>query len=266
MGELDGRVAVVSGGASGIGLASARALAAAGAAVAVADRDSAALDRALAELPGGADAHLGSVVDVADEVAVGAFAARAHERFGSVDIVVTAAGIQTYGDAVSTPATELRRVIDVNFIGTFLFVGATLPYLRQSGHGSIVLVSSVQSMATQTSVAAYSSTKGALNALARTLAVDEGPRGIRANAVLPGSVDTPMLRASARLFSDGSDDGAAALVEEWGRAHPLGRAARPEEIGEVVAFLASDRASFVSGASIPVDGGLLARLPVGTAG
>ncbi|WP_431278177.1 SDR family NAD(P)-dependent oxidoreductase [Leifsonia poae] len=269
MNDLSGRVAVVSGGASGIGLASARALAEAGASVAIADLDGQTLERALESLSssGSADGergdHLALVTDVTDEASIARFIAAVLDRFGRIDIAVTAAGIQTYGDVAATTAADLHRVLDANFAGTFLFVAGALPSIRNSDHGSIVLVSSVQSTASQAKVAAYSSTKAALNALARSLAVDEGPHGVRANAVLPGSVDTPMLRASARKFSDGTDAQVEALVEQWGRSHPLGRVAQPEEVAAAVVFLASDRASFISGASLPVDGGLLAGLAVG---
>ena len=125
-----------------------------------------------------------------------------------------------------------------------------------------MIVSSVQALATQTDVAAYTATKGALNALARSMAIDEAAHGVRVNAVCPGSVDTPMLRHSAGLFSDGTPDGIELTVAGWGRSHPLGRVAQPSEVAEVICFLASPRASFVTGEDIRVDGGLLAGLAV----
>src|SRR5690606_28944208 len=116
-----------------------------------------------------------------------------------------------------------------------------------------------QGIATQNNVVGYAMTKGGLNAMCRALANDEAPHGVRVNAVLPGSVDTPMLRTAAADWSDGTPEGVEQLVADWGLMHPLGRVAQPREIGNVCAFLASDDASFVTGAEIRVDGGLLAR-------
>lgn len=154
-------------------------------------------------------------------------------------------------------------MLDVNVKGCFLTVKHALPHLRASrGGGSIVIVSSVQAHACQSAVAAYTASKAALNALARSIAVDEAAHGVRANAVCPGSIDTPMLRSAARRFSDGTDAGEDALVRDWGLMHPLGRVGTAAEVAEVIAFLASGRASFVTGVRLPVDGGLLAKLPV----
>ena len=147
--------------------------------------------------------------------------------------------------------------------GVFLAARAALPHLRRSARGSVVIVSSVQALATQADVAAYTASKGALNALARSMAIDEAAHGVRVNTVCPGSVDTPMLRAFGRRCSATAHRRArSATVAEWGRSHPLGRVAQPSEIAEVISFLASPRASFMTGEDIRVDGGLLAGLAV----
>jgi NAD(P)-dependent dehydrogenase (short-subunit alcohol dehydrogenase family) len=261
MTELGGKVALVTGGASGMGLATVQLLAARGAAVAFCDLNQAPIDEVVASLSPTAQVF-GKATDVTDEAAVRDLVDETAQRFGGIDILVTAAGIQRYGTAADTSATEWDDVLSVNLKGCFLAVKHVLPHLRTRGGGSIVVISSVQAFITQAGVAAYTASKGALNALTRSIAVDEARFGIRANAVCPGSVDTPMLRASARRFSDGTDAAAQALVESWGRMHPLGRVAQPSEVAEAVAFLASDRSSFITGIGLPVDGGLLASIAV----
>ncbi|SEM44562.1 SDR family NAD(P)-dependent oxidoreductase [Nonomuraea pusilla] len=256
MAEFDGKVAIVTGGFSGIGRATARLLSARGATVVAAglppgrDRE--------APLPGVEHVEL----DVTDEAATARLVEDVAAAHGGLDVVVAAAGIQRYGTAAETGAGEWNDVLAVNLTGTFHIVKHALPRLRARGSGSIVIVSSVQAFVTQSAVAAYTTSKGALNAFARSAAIDEARNGIRVNTVCPASVDTPMLRSSARAFTDGTDGAAQELVESWGRMHPLGRVARPEEVAEAVAFLAGDRASFITGIALPVDGGLLASAAV----
>lgn len=274
-GELAGKVALVTGGSSGIGLAAARVLAASGASVMICGLDPVDVNSAVADLKqsleqeNAADTAViqqhpvaGQPVDVTDEAEVEQLVAQIIEIYGGIDIVVTAAGIQRYGSAAETAADLWDEVMSVNVKGAFLAIKHCLPAMRARGGGSVVVISSVQAFACQTGVAAYTASKGALNALTRSIALDEAEYGIRANTVCPGSVDTPMLRAAARRFSDGTETGEQSMIESWGRMHPLGRVARADEIGEVIAFLASDRASFVTGVAIPVDGGLLAAIPV----
>ena len=260
MSEHAGRVALVTGGSSGIGRGAAHRLAAHGSAVVVHGLVEDEADRVAREIRdegGRAIAVAGDVVDAGtSEAAVAA----AIESFGRLDTLVAAAGIQRYGDAVTTTETAWDEVLDVNVKGVFLAVHAAASHVRASGAGSIVIVASVQGVATQNNVLAYTASKGALHAMARALAVDEAAYGVRVNSVSPGSVDTPMLRGSAALFSDGSDDGIERVLRDWGTAHPLGRIASAEEIGEVIAFLTGPRAGFIAGADIRVDGGLLARI------
>jgi NAD(P)-dependent dehydrogenase (short-subunit alcohol dehydrogenase family) len=260
MTEFDGKVALVTGGSSGIGLAVTRRLAAAGAAVVFCGIGDDVVRRAERELREHGAAVTGVTADVRDAAAVRDLAGFAVSQHGGLDVVVTCAGIQRYGTVVETSEQVWDEVLGVNLKGVFLTCKAAIPHLRDRGGGAIVAISSVQAFAAQDRVAAYTASKAAINALTRAMALDHAADGIRVNAVCPGSVDTPMLRWAAGLFAGDRDPGD--LVADWGRAHPLGRVARPEEIAELVAFLASARSSFITGAALPVDGGVLARLPV----
>lgn len=251
--ELEGKSALVTGGSSGIGLATAELLATRGAQVVSASitPPDAAVHEAITHVE----------TDVTDESSVAVAVDHAVRHHGGLDILVTCAGIQRYGTAADTSRTTWQEVMTVNVEGAFLAAKHALPALRACGAGSIVLVSSVQAFVTQKNVAAYTAGKGALNALARSIAVDEAQHGVRANTVCPGSVDTPMLRTAAARFA-GSAQAADDLVAAWGRSHPLGRVARPVEVAEAIAFLAGDRAGFITGIALPVDGGLLAQVAV----
>ncbi|TDE08756.1 SDR family NAD(P)-dependent oxidoreductase [Jiangella asiatica] len=254
------RVVVVTGGGAGIGRAAVERFANDGELVVALDRDAAALD----DLAGRA-ADAGWTVrtqqlDVADDVAVGRRAAELAEEFETIDALVCAAGIQRYGTVEETSMELFDEVVGVNLRGVFATCHHLMPLLRADGGGSVVVVSSIQAYASQSGVAAYAATKGALLALVRSMAVDHARDGVRVNAVCPGSVDTPMLRWAAELFSDGrpADD----VVAEWGRTHPLGRVARPGEVADAIAYLAGPQASFVTGTELVVDGGVRAALGV----
>ena len=260
MAELDGKVAVVAGGSLGIGRATARRLAEGGAAVLLCGHDDASVEDALTELRAAGLEVEGRRADVTSSTEVEALVRFATERYGGVDILVNSAGIQRYGTVVDTPEEVWDEVLAVNLKGMFLTAKHCVPELRRRGGGAIVNVASVQAFATQAGVAAYAASKGGVVALTKAMAVDHAADNIRCNAVCPGSVDTPMLRWAADLFKgDSSQD---ETVRAWGRFHPLGRVARPEEVAEAIAFLASDRASFVTGAELKVDGGLLAQIAV----
>lgn len=260
--ELGGAVALVTGGSQGIGRAVAELFAAEGVSVGVCGIDPDGVDETVQAIRDRGGEALAVAADVTDRRAVEQTVNATVERYGGLDILVTSAGIQRYGTVVDTDEPTWDEVFAVNVKGVFLAARAALPHLRRSDRGAIVVISSVQAHGTQTGVAAYAASKGALDALVRAMAIDEAAMGVRVNAVCPGSVDTPMLRASARRFSDGGPEAADEVIARWGRLHPLGRVAEPREVAEVVAFLAGRRSSFITGEDIRVDGGLLAALAV----
>lgn len=253
------KVAIVSGGAHGIGEAAVLAFARDGYRVALADIDGEAgeqVTRRTRSLPGDVifiPADITRAADARDVVQ------KTVSAFGGVDVLFNNAGIQppeSYKNAEDLAEEVWDRVIDVNVKGCFLLCKYAIPAMRKRGGGVIVNNASVQGLQSQKLVPAYAASKGAVLSLTRNLALDYAEENIRVVAICPGSVDTPMLRAAAALASPGNS---ADTLGEWGRKHPMGRIGRPEEIAEVVVFLASDKASFITGEYVCVDGGLMAK-------
>lgn len=243
---------LVTGAAMGIGRAVAETLAAAGHNLVLLDRDATALEATAAAIGGNVLPVAGSVASLDDcerAVALGV------QRFGGLTGLSHNAGIQRYGDAVTTTPAGWAEVMDVNLTGAFYAAKAALPELRKT-RGAIVFTASVQGMAAQKGALAYVVAKHGLIGLVTGMAMDEAGHGVRVNGVAPGSVDTPMLRWAIDL-----DPNPAALSAEVDAMHPLGRRAQPAEIASVIAFLLSDGSSFITGETVRVDGGLLARIP-----
>ena len=252
---MEGAVSVVMGGSTGIGLAAARGLARHGSAVELAAIDEPGVAAAVEQIRADGHEARGTVLDVARPELLEEFFAAVGARHGRLSALVNSAGIQRYGTVETTSPEIWDEVFAVNVRSMFLLAKHVLPLMRRNGGGAIVNVSSGQAVASQRNVVAYTASKGAISAMTRAMAVDHAAEGIRVNTIVPGSVDTPMLRASARAIAPDDPD---RVISEWGSGHPIGRVGQPAEIADACVFLASPLASYVTGAELRVDGGLLA--------
>ncbi|MFC5288931.1 3-oxoacyl-ACP reductase [Actinokineospora guangxiensis] len=246
MGRLDGRVAVITGGASGIGLASVRRLAAEGARVVVGDVDVEGGQAAAGEVDG-----LFVRTDVTDEEQVKALFQTAVDSYGGLDVAFNNAGISPPEDdsILETGADAWHRVQQVNLTSVYLCCKHAIGHMRERGRGSVINTASfVAVMGAATSQISYTASKGGVLAMSRELGVQFAREGIRVNALCPGPVNTPLLQ---ELFAKDPERAARRLVHI-----PLGRFAEPEEIAGAVAFLASDDSSFITASSFLVDGGI----------
>jgi NAD(P)-dependent dehydrogenase (short-subunit alcohol dehydrogenase family) len=250
-GSLTGEVALVTGGSRGIGRAVVELFLAEGAAVAFCGRDEAAGRAAEAELGGEAAFW---AADVASEAAVAAFVAGARERFGPPTVLVNNAGVNANFDAVEMTEAEWDRFFGIDLKAAWLAAKHALPHMLDAGRGSIVNVSSLHGFVTLDGFFPYAAAKSGLVGLTRSLALDYGPRGIRVNCVAPGFIRTRLVQES---IDRAQDTAAAERAMVAGVA--LGRIGDPSEVAQVVRFLASSESSYVTGASLLVDGGLTAR-------
>jgi 2-keto-3-deoxy-L-fuconate dehydrogenase len=241
MNDFDGLVAVVTGGASGIGAATAELLLDSGATVAV-------LDRAVESAPAGT---LALSCDITDATAVDAAIADVVARCGRIDVLVNNAGIGAVGAVDANPDAEWARVLDVNVTGIARVTRAALPHLRRSPHAAIVNTCSAVAFVGVRDRALYAASKGAVHALTLAMAADHAAEGIRVNAVAPGTADTPWV---ARLLAAADDPVAAA--EALRRRQPLGRLVTAGEVADAIAALASPRAASTTGSVVRVDGGM----------
>ena len=244
--RFSGKVAIVTGGAAGIGLATVRAFVAEGAAVTIADLDRVRTETAAKEIcAAGASDVWGSVCDVADETSVHACTDETIRRFGRLDVIVNNAGLMTFKPIVELTRGDWQRTLDVDLLGAVHFIREG--FERMPPGSAIVNVSSVHALETVPNVAPYAVEKAALVSLTRSAAMEGKPRGIRVNAVLPGAVDTPMLWSNPNVTSG---------VEQVDRTN----VGSPADIAAVILFLASSAARFVDGAALVADGGRLDRL------
>jgi len=259
MKEFAEKVAVVTG-TTGIGRAIAIRFAAGGAQVVACGIETAANE----ELTGDA-AKLGLTLqvescDVTNIDQVRAVITKTVSRVGGLDIIVNAAAIHPFGTVVETDLATWNHCMAVNVASIYLLAHLGIPEMKKRGGGCIISLASVQGYACQRGVAAYATSKGAIHSLTRALALDHAADNIRVNSISPGSIRTPMLARSAAHFAPGLP--ADEVFARFGAAHPLGRIGTPEEVAELAAFLASDKAGFCTGGDYLVDGGLLAGIGV----
>jgi len=246
---VSGRVAVVTGAASGIGLGVARRLASDGHAVALMDLDGAAVEHAVADVTAGGGRAAGYEVDVADRDAVARAYATVRADLGPVTIVVTSAGVEAFDPVTEISHERWDRIIAVNLTGTFICLQLAVPDMLAAGWGRMVTISSSSAQSGAPHMAHYVASKGGVIGLTKAFARELANKGITANTIPPTIVDTPMARKGAQA-------GEVPPIETLGRMVPLGRAGTPDDIAGACSFLCSDDASYVTGQIIGVNGGM----------
>jgi len=249
--RLKDKVALITGGASGIGRATAELFAQEGARVAVADYSKeGGQDTVKAIQEAGGDAMF-TPVDVSDSAQVARLVDAVLQAYGRIDILFNGAGILYYGTVLDTDEQAWNRVLSINLTGTYLCCRAVLPHMIRQGGGSIINVAStVGAHDACANAVAYVTSKGGVTLFTKAIAIDHAKQGVRVNALVPGATDTPMIRNAI----------APEALEALAASHPIGRLGRPEELAKAVLFLASDDASFVTGTAMYVDGGQTAKI------
>jgi NAD(P)-dependent dehydrogenase (short-subunit alcohol dehydrogenase family) len=247
--DFTGKVAIITGAASGMGAATAREFSAAGGQVVIVDRNGELAAQVAAEIKAGPPV----VGNVGDSAFCQEAVKTTLERHGRLDVLVNAAGIIVRADALNTSDEQWQRVLNVNVSGVFYMSRAAVAVMKQQGQGAIVNFGSIWGEVGAAGVVAYCASKGAVHQITRAMALDHVRDGIRINAVCPGEVNTPMLQ------SERSEPVTPELMARLAASVPLGRLAEPVEIARVVLFLASDAASYMTGAMVNVDAGYTAR-------
>jgi NAD(P)-dependent dehydrogenase (short-subunit alcohol dehydrogenase family) len=254
MSKLASRTAIITGGASGIGLATARLFAREGAAVEIIDRDEAAMRSAVAEMVAEGGVAAAESCDVTDATAVEAVVARIHARRGGIHILVNNAGIAHVGNALTTTPEDFERVQRVNVFGPANCLRAVLRFMVAEGGGVIVNLASTVAVMGIPDRFAYATSKGAVLAMTYAVARDFLEQGVRCNALLPGRIHTPFVDGFIAKNYPGRE---AEMFEKLSKTQPIGRMGKPEEVAAAALFLCSDEASFITGIGFPVDGGTL---------
>ncbi|MCF8532920.1 MAG: SDR family oxidoreductase [Reyranella sp.] len=252
--KLKDQVAIVTGGASGIGAASARLFAAEGAKVALVDLDEVGLGQVAADIDSKGGQALTIAADVSSDSRARAGVAQVMEKWGRIDVLLTAAGASTGGTVDTIEEAAWDRTFAINVKGTYLWIHYAIAPMIAARSGAIVTIGSQLAQSSPGKNAAYIASKGAIASFTKTMAVDHAAQGIRVNALMPGVIDTPMPARSLKRYADPE-----AMRTFWKHRHPMGRIGQPEEVAKAALFLASDDSSFITGTLLFVDGGWTAH-------
>lgn len=245
--RMENKIAIITGGGTGIGAATAKLFCREGAQAVLFGRREDRLEETVAILGENALAVSGDITNARD---INHLISKTLDAYGRIDIVVNNAGVFAPAPLHETPDEDWDHSLNVNLRGVFLLCKRVLPIMMKQKSGNFIHISSILGMIAVPQTAAYNSSKGALMQLSKSIAVEYGAEGIRSNVICPGLIDTEM---TASLMED------EALMEEWSKGYPIGRFGKPEDVASACLYLASDESSFVTGASLPVDGGYTAQ-------
>lgn len=254
MSSISGKSAIITGGASGIGLAISSSFAAAGASVAILDYDSAAGEKAVAEIEAAGGRAMALQCDVSERASVESAMEAVKEQLGGIDILVNNAGVANIGTATTTSEEDFDRVMKVNVKGIFLCLQSALPLMVEGGGGVVLNMSSIAAITALKDRFAYSTSKGAVHTMTYSVAADYLESGIRCNSICPARVHTPFVDGYLeKNYPDNKEE----MFQKLSAVQPIGRMAKPEEIAQLALYLCSDESSYITGQSFNIDGGYL---------